>query len=66
MRCFLNDERVCGLRRERGREFQVAGAEFEKDLFPKLFRENFCGVSRKASWDLSVLAGVYGMTSLER
>ena len=49
MRCFLNDERVCGLRRERGREFQVVGAEFEKDLFPKLFRENFCGVSRKAS-----------------
>ena len=55
--CFLNAERESVLRRERGREFHVVGAETEKDFLPQDWRENRGVERRSASCDLSVLEG---------
>ena len=45
--------------RDRGREFRTVGPKTEKDLFPKVSRENRGTVSSEVSRERKVLAGWY-------
>ena len=52
-------ETQCFFLRDSGREFQTVGPKTEKDLFPKVSRENRGTVSREVSRERSALEGYY-------